>query len=334
MLFAISGPPADPDLTVRTAALPGECERPVDAEQAGDAPAVLIDQAWISDRPVYQSGYLWVARVVAVAPPNDLRSAIKIVRLDVRDFPDRIEQVEEYFLEVPGAWLFYPALEVDDEGNLVVVFAQSSPDMYPSAVYTGRLADDPPGELRPHVVLKRGEASQNQLDALGRNKYGDYFGAALDPDGSGVWIHGEYVLCHARWGTWVGFVGFEAAAMELGVDSVGAGPPTDCGPSISGRVESQSIDVADVFVFANGDAGGYGDANARINGEFILKLPADRYVISFYTHCGQPGFPCSSYPDEVFLGYYSGAGLVRSLTDATPVTVADREVAGLVVELP
>jgi hypothetical protein len=63
--------------------------------------------------------------------------------------------------------------------------------------------------------LKSGEDNYEIKDSRGRNRWGDYNGAALDPQNGRVWIYSEYVYCgffcdlgieNAVWGTHIGKV--------------------------------------------------------------------------------------------------------------------------------
>jgi len=57
----------------------------------------------------------------------------------------------------------------------------------------------------PETVLQNGGNSYVSLDGSGRNRWGDYSGASPDPNGTGVWVAGEFAAAAANtWGVQVG----------------------------------------------------------------------------------------------------------------------------------
>src|SRR5713101_2925282 len=95
-----------------------------------------------------------------------------------------------------------------------MVFTRSCTNEYASARYTARAASD--STLQGSTELKAGES--NYLNpASGKNRWGDYSGAAVDPaDPSKIWLFGEYAAGTVNnWGTWAG---------QVAVTGSGAGP--------------------------------------------------------------------------------------------------------------
>jgi hypothetical protein len=83
--------------------------------------------------------------------------------------------------------VFYPALSIDSIGNMVLVFGYSSSADYPSLAVTGQAITDPSNSLETPQTLVIGSQIANST------RYGDYFGAAVDPANStNIWIAGEY----------------------------------------------------------------------------------------------------------------------------------------------
>lgn len=80
-----------------------------------------------------------------------------------------------------GAYTYFPALAVDPCGNMAVVFSASGSSTYAGAYYTLRYASDPAGTVQPTSLLVAGQASYALIDGSGRNRWGDYGGASLDP---------------------------------------------------------------------------------------------------------------------------------------------------------
>jgi len=114
-----------------------------------------------------------------------------------------------------GAHTFYPAVAVDNAGNVGVGFSASSPTTFAGAYYTGRLAGD--AAFQPTGTLRTGLASYVANDPFGRNRWGDYSGILLDPsDGSTFWLFNEYARgTPNQWGTAFGNFSLTATSGTL-----------------------------------------------------------------------------------------------------------------------
>jgi hypothetical protein len=108
---------------------------------------------------------------------------------------------------ITGKYVYAPAMAMNANHDLLVVFNQSSTDEYPSIYATGRRDTDPIGELRvPAHRLKAGVASYQYGSGFGVARWGDVSGAAIDPrNGLDFWLAAEYadgdVL--GGFGTWI-----------------------------------------------------------------------------------------------------------------------------------
>ena len=97
---------------------------------------------------------------------------------------------------------------VDSSNNMVLSLAQSSAIEFPSLYYTGRLSTDPPNTLRPLALLRAGTSTVELVNNF-RNRYGGYFGIALDPVDGSIWIFGDYAKATDEVGKWVGKTDFD-----------------------------------------------------------------------------------------------------------------------------
>jgi hypothetical protein len=98
----------------------------------------------------------------------------------------------------------YPAIVPDIHGNAALVVGRSSACEFVSVQVTARRASDTPGELPPTQPLYSGQAVHDHNDDFGRNRWGDYHAAALDPDGVTMWVYGGYPISAKGWGTALG----------------------------------------------------------------------------------------------------------------------------------
>ena len=154
---------------------------------------------------VYRDGFIWTAHCIGL----NGRAASRWYKIDVSD-----TTLDDYgTIEDSVIYYFFPSIMVDANGNAIMGFSGSSPGQYAAAYYTGRLANDPPGEMAPPVLLKEGDADYNLIDSYGRNRWGDYSLCSLDPVSHTLWNIQEYAHSHDeedenRWGTWICELGF------------------------------------------------------------------------------------------------------------------------------
>jgi len=106
---------------------------------------------------------------------------------------------------ISNMYTYYPAVTVNDAGDMAVGFSGSNAtDTYAGAFYTTRLAGDPAGYTEPIAFLRGGDDWYS--DNGGGNRWGDYTGAGLDPDGQTFYLYNEYAWTHiagdnGRWAT-------------------------------------------------------------------------------------------------------------------------------------
>ncbi|MGA9342760.1 MAG: hypothetical protein WBV61_10605, partial [Rhodanobacteraceae bacterium] len=100
------------------------------------------------------------------------------------------------------------ALGMDSAGNIALGYsiARSSPAVFPSLRYVGRLATDPLGVMTTSEnVLVDGGSSQTNFD-----RWGDYHGMGVDPvDGCTFWFTGMYEPAGGQWDTRIGSFKFD-----------------------------------------------------------------------------------------------------------------------------
>ena len=151
---------------------------------------------------VYRNGSLWFAHTVADG--DGVHSRARYARLDLATQAAR----EDEAFGADGCWYFYPAVAVDAGDNLTMVFGRSCTDAYPGVAVTARSIAEPALEASASVRDGDGSYVAPTGDAELVNRWGDFFGAALDPADPGrVWVVGEYAGAHRNWLTRVAELG-------------------------------------------------------------------------------------------------------------------------------
>ena len=170
---------------------------PPNGVQPGTTSTVDTGDARVQDAAWYQ-GKLWLTLNDACTPPSDntVRSCIRLDQIDTTAG----KVLQDFDKGNSGVYYFYPALSIDGNGNLDFIYGYSSTSAYPSLSASGQTVGAPVDTLGQPVALKSGSAA----DTSGR--YGDYFGARVDPSNTiNVWVSGEY---HStpQWSTFISAV--------------------------------------------------------------------------------------------------------------------------------
>jgi hypothetical protein len=172
---------------------------------------------WIMTPVVYQNRNgtesLWADQTVMLNYP-DGPTAINWYQFDVTggNFPATPVQQQAWSNGNDGLWRWLPSIAVDQNGNVAIGYSVSSPTMFPSIRYAGRLASDPSNDLgQGEAVMINGTGSQTETF----NRWGDYSMTTIDPvDGITFWHTNEYYTTTSsrNWYTRVGKFQFPAAS--------------------------------------------------------------------------------------------------------------------------
>lgn len=154
---------------------------------------------------VYQNGSVWTAHTIGLQN----KAVVRWYEVDVLN--KTLRQVGT--IDQPAArWYFYPAIAVNNLGDMVISLSGSSQNEFPGVYFTAHLRNDPPGFTHPVQLVKAGEASYSLF------RWGDYSGAALDPadpSQTTFWVVNEYAISPTQWGTWWGKVTVPAPFVPL-----------------------------------------------------------------------------------------------------------------------
>jgi len=147
----------------------------------------------------YRNGHLWTTNSSATGSGASLRSSIRVYEINTYSSPASLTR-QDGLSNVSGGY-FFPAISGNENNDAFVTFMHSSTSAYP----TMRAVGWPAGAgLDGSAAVRTGNDSSLQLDSIGRNRWGDYAAAALDPiDNESVWMINMYGQATRSWGTHV-----------------------------------------------------------------------------------------------------------------------------------
>ncbi len=142
--------------------------------------------------PIYRDGSLWAAHDIGVAGTEQCQIQwyeIKLNGWPVTDLDPTLEQSGVVEPPDSSTSVFYPAIHVDDEGNMAIAYNQSSSSQHPAIYRRIRKWYDDDGELRAPLLLKQSTGSPSGQNA----RWADFSCMEADPDHPGVmWSHLEW----------------------------------------------------------------------------------------------------------------------------------------------
>ena len=128
------------------------------------------------------------------------------------------------FLVNNGSHYGWPAIAVNRNNDVLINLTEFEEDDYADAAYAFRRGTDPANTTRGTVVFREGEDHYSAQDGYGRNRWGDYTAAVVDPSNDrDLWALGESASqkvpvsggFSSRHATWWARVAAPAAPGEL-----------------------------------------------------------------------------------------------------------------------
>src|SRR6185436_3889056 len=127
-----------------------------------------------------------------------------------------------------GKWYAFPHIAVNSVGDFLVGYTQFASNQHPSAGYSYRDHTDGAGTIRDALIYKAGDDYYHKDFGGGRNRWGDFSAAAVDPsDDRSLWVLQEYAKTRvstndgatgsngSRWSTWWANVAGPAPAVTI-----------------------------------------------------------------------------------------------------------------------
>ncbi|MFC1940684.1 Ig-like domain-containing protein, partial [Chloroflexota bacterium] len=163
-----------------------------------------------------------------------------------------------------GTYTYFPSIAMNNNGDVMFGFSASAATIYAGAYVTGRLAGGPAGTVQAAETVWAGVDYYVRTFGGPKNRWGDYSGAALDPqDDNVVWIFNEYAMSRGsgtppedgRWGTaWAKYL-FNSTSVTT----------------------ANATDIGIISATLNGDLtnlGGYSSANVS----FVWGTPSGNFT--------------------------------------------------------
>ncbi len=208
---------------------------------------------------VYRNGSLWTAHTIA----GGAGAAARWYEISTAD----LSLVQWGTVADPSLYFFFPSIMVNRFGDAVMGFTGSSSSQHAGAYFAARLANDPPGVMSAPLLLKAGQAPQNNIDSYGRNRWGDYSYTTLDPtDDETFCTLQEYAEATDIWGTWFAEIAYDDCNLNGTLDAadLAAGTSTDC--DSNGRPDDCQL--------YNNDCNGDAEPDNCLRDSLIVGQPA------------------------------------------------------------
>jgi hypothetical protein len=168
------------------------------ASSCGATPCAIESQdSQIRSAPVYRGGFIYYTQTVALPAGGFTHTAVqwtKITPSVTAAFADggRIEDATANSTN-GGKWYAFPHIAVNSVGDFIVGYTQYSSAQHPSAGYSYHDHTDGAGTIRDALIYKAGEDYYHKDFGGGRNRWGDFSSACVDPsDDRSLWTLQEY----------------------------------------------------------------------------------------------------------------------------------------------
>lgn len=170
------------------------------AQQGGSA---LIDDSRLGAVPLcatYRNGEV----VTCTQGANGSYTKVRVLEFGVSGWPTLTLAHQIDYL-TGQAYSYWPAVTINDPGDLGLVFSRSSTTEYVSGLWTERMEDET--FLDNSLYLKQGQAYYSPAFETSPHRWGDYAGAAVDPVTQGIWFFNMFAdNSGAYWSTQIGYV--------------------------------------------------------------------------------------------------------------------------------
>lgn len=169
-----------------------------DAVQPGSTLPIDTGYMWVNSA-AWHDGLMWFAFAHSCKFTGDstVYSCMRYQEIDTTSH----QVLRDESFGSKGVYYFYPTIMMDGSSNVYALFGSSSASNFASLYYFGSRPGDPPGFGPFTYTLATGNspATEGYDPGFGGVRYGDFFGAAVDPsDKNKVWVSGEFEGLNAQ----------------------------------------------------------------------------------------------------------------------------------------
>jgi hypothetical protein len=208
---------------------------------------------------------LWADQTILLNYPSG-PTAVRWYQFDVTggNFPATPVQQQDWTNGNDGLWRWMPSIAVDQSGDTVIGYSNSSTTSVPSIRYAGRLQSDPPSNLaQGEAIMTAGVTAFNGF------RWGDYTRTEVDPsNGMDFWHINQYAQ-GGDWHTRIGKFNFVGGATPTPT------PPPLCSWSAGPALPTVLVRAVGVFFPADGNFYTVGGRTSDLAGsdfQHVLKF--------------------------------------------------------------
>jgi hypothetical protein len=171
----------------------GSYSAPPAAEQPGGVQAIDT-----GDTRLQYAVFHWPRMFVGQNLADGSDSTVAFTNFDVDEFPNNMDLRSDWALTAGGMNRYYPGADSRPGSEKSMVYSFSNASTNAGSRW---IEIDSAGAVGSEQLQRSGASTFLQLDGIGRNRWGDYLDAARDPNGTGIWVGGEFVNAMNSWGT-------------------------------------------------------------------------------------------------------------------------------------
>lgn len=187
-----------PAATDPVAVTPPGSSQPLDPDDQRLMNAVIAESQYGTPVP-----FLWAAHHIGVtsqgSPTNSgTQNAARFYMIGIGATP-HLTQSGTIF-DPGGTSFLYPSIAMQGQGDAVMAFTQTGPNLAPRAVLARRVPADPLGSFPTSVIMKNGSGTYNTGSQNGVYRWGDYSFTSVAPyDDMTVWTIQEFLGATNDW---------------------------------------------------------------------------------------------------------------------------------------
>jgi len=205
-VWSVTNPLGTPTLSGTYVTVPSY-SLPPNARQSGTSTLIETGDSRLQ-QVVQRDGSLWTTLTTAANFGPGVQSIGEFFQIN----PVLLSTTTVAYVGWVGTDFYYPSVAVDGLDRAIVIANCSSSSTYIDICASTRAPGDPINQTEPAQYVNYGWGPYVQLDSFGRNRWGDYTAAVLDPiNPFAVWTLAEYPLIGGNvWGTRVNGLSYQA----------------------------------------------------------------------------------------------------------------------------